>query len=90
MNRLLTLLSILALVGCSFTVREDRAVSTMTAQGWTQVEVERSHRISPHWMGGCGKDDDVAFDIVGLNPASQSSQATVCCGAWPKGCTIRH
>ncbi|OGL99406.1 hypothetical protein A2304_01265 [Candidatus Uhrbacteria bacterium RIFOXYB2_FULL_57_15] len=88
--RYLIILPLLLAVGCGFTVGSDRAVSTMEAEGWTNVTVTAEHRLSPRWMGGCSKEDDAAFEVAGKNPAGNEGTATVCCGAVLKGCTIRH
>ncbi|NQV90151.1 hypothetical protein HQ487_01960 [Candidatus Uhrbacteria bacterium] len=90
LSTLLLILSFISLAACGEMVSEDNATRTLTAEGWTEVTVTGKHGISPHYVGGCGEDDSVAFKASGLNPAGVQSTATVCCGLIVKSCTIRH
>lgn len=83
-------LSLFALAGCGYMVSDDEAIQAAHNAGLTDVTVLSSHKLSPHMMGGCGEDDSAAFKISATNPAGTKVNATVCCGAVLKGCTIRY
>ncbi len=84
----LFLVSLLFVPG--FYIWEENAVVALSKEGWSDVEVVSSHWLSPKIVGGCGNDDDTAFEVVGVNPAGKNSDATVCCSLLWKGCTVRH
>lgn len=71
---------------------EDYAALDEWRERWGVVYSEyitNRHEISPHMIGGCGDDDELASDVTAKNPAGRTVSFTVCCG-WPsKGCTIR-
>lgn len=75
--------------GCGVIVDESTGAAALNAEGWSEVNVTEKHFIVPLFYG-CDKNDSVAFEARGLNPAGRPSSAVVCCGAFFKGCTIRH
>lgn len=77
------------LVGCGEMEENSRAVATMEAAGYSHVAVTGKHGMAASW-NGCSESDAVAFDVTATNPAGRRVTATVCCGLWGKGCTIRH
>lgn len=77
-------------VGCGELVGNERAVETLKAEGYSDIHINAQHGISPHLVGGCGADDDVAFDATAKNPKGMTTDITVCCGVVIKGCTLRH
>ncbi len=56
--------------------------------GWTNVNVTDSS----YWLDFTCGDHQKAYEIKGINPSGQESEATVCCGhsTFMKGCTIRY
>lgn len=56
--------------------------------GWRSCVV-RSHPVVLVNLRGCGKDDGHAYRVEGTNIGGRPASATVCCGTWLKGCTIR-
>lgn len=87
MNRTIFLFTAaLAISGC---VEPSRAVSAMESAGYTNITVTDRHDFAPEFAG-CSESDGVAFDVTATNPAGKRTTATVCCGYWLKGCTIRH
>ncbi len=91
MRKAVLIAALILFPGCwGACVSSGRAEHALHAEGWTDVTVGAGHWISPHIIEGCSTSDDVAFSCSGLNPAGHPSSATVCCGFWFKGCTIRH
>jgi len=88
---LLVFLSLLALLisGCGFLVSEDGAKEAAEKQGYTEVQITASHRISPHMIGGCSREDDAAFKATAVNPAGKRVGIIICGSALFKGWTIR-
>jgi len=86
---LLALLVLVGLGGCGYLVDEDTAIQAAVSSGLREVQVLDKHRLAPAWYG-CGSDDHAAFEIRGTNAQGKRVNATVCCGALLKGCTIRY
>lgn len=74
--------------GCGEFVEPSNAIRSAESAGWSEVRVTEQHGMAPVFYG-CGKDDSVAFGIVGKNPAGKRANATVCCGLIFKSCTVR-
>ncbi len=87
---LLVVWCILGLPGAGEFVSADRAQETLKAEGARDAHITAKHSISPHWVGGCGGDDAVAFTADVLNVTGERVTIRVCCGLWRKGCTIRY
>ena len=82
--RLCTLVSTLALGGCS---DENDALSALHSAGWSNAQVTDTSYLNLT----CGRGE-MAYQISGKNPAGKKASATVCCGYTTalKGCTIRY
>lgn len=78
----------IAMIGCGEFVDPSHAVKAAEGIGFTEVKVVGQHGMAPTFYG-CGKDDSVAFEIVGKNPTGKRTEATVCCGLFFKSCTVR-
>jgi hypothetical protein len=89
MKTLIRILPLLVLTGCGYLVDDEDVCRSTTTQGYSECRITGRHEISPHMLGGCGDDDELAADVAAKNPAGRTVSFTVCCG-WPsKGCTIR-
>lgn len=89
MQRIFLVGMCVAIVGCGELVDKSSAVQAAENAGWSEVKVIEQHGIAPTFYG-CSKDDSVAFEIRGKNPAGKSADATVCCGLVFKSCTVRY
>ena len=72
--------------GCGALVPASDAVNAMEALGFENVKVDGPKFILTAFRG-CGRDKAL-FTTVGTKNGKKVS-ATVCCGAFFKGCTVR-
>ena len=79
MKRLLSITTVLLLVGCT---NPESATSTLKANGFTNIN------ITGYNFTGCGKDDFYHTGFVAKTPIGVSASGTVCAGVF-KGNTIR-
>jgi len=86
---LLTIPFLVSLTACGAAVNQDHAIDAMKTAGWSEVTVTGKNIVAPDLMG-CSEDDAVVFYTKGKNPAGQTAEAKVCCGAVFKSCTIRY
>jgi hypothetical protein len=78
-------------IGCSgVLVGEEKAIEAMEGVGLSNVQIKNKHIVFVGYHG-CGDSDDVAFEAVGNKGSTGGGEvmATVCCGAFFKGCTVR-
>lgn len=60
-----------------------------SVSGWQSCEVSAHHIAFVSMRDGCGHNDGQAFRISGKNAGGSPASATVCCGTFWKGCTLR-
>ncbi len=73
----------LGIAGCS---SEQSAVSAAREAGWSEIRVVDKSPINFRCDAG-----EMAYRIIGRNPAGRNAEATVCCGYTKlKGCTMRY
>ena len=86
MKRLIILLMLLA--GCGAFVEDGLAIKAVRDFGFSDVRIEERHIFFVEWRG-CGRGDDAAFKVSGVNPKGIRVHMLVCVG-WPfKGATVR-
>lgn len=73
---------------CGAFVDESVAVRAMETQGYSNVKITGKHIWFTSWQG-CGKEDDVKFDVVATNPIGKRVELFVCAGWLFKGATVR-
>ncbi len=57
--------------------------------GYTDAHVITRHNVFPQ-DHGCAASDDLAFDVKAKDSSGKDVALTVCCGAWYKGCAVKH
>jgi len=78
---------VLFILGCGNLVSDQRTISAVEKQGYTNVQIVKKHAIFPEYCG-CGQGDDAAYDMIATNALGKSVDLIVCAGI-TKGVTVR-
>jgi len=71
-----------------FFVEDNDALRTASSNGLIEARVTERHNFFAG-SRGCTRGDAVAFTVTGLDARGETTEMTVCCGTWFKGCTVR-
>lgn len=92
MNYIKTLILILFsifTISCGAMVDEQKAITALENNGFTDVEILESHWLAPQFFG-CSKEDNVAFSYRATNYKNKRVNVTVCSSFLFKDSTVRH
>lgn len=79
MNKVHSIACFLAVFLCScgeIVTDQSKAIHAAETMGWSDVKVNARRGVAPT-LYGCSKQDVVAYDIQGKNPAGKSSSAVM-------------
>jgi hypothetical protein len=75
------------IMGCGNLVSDQRVISAVEKQGYTNIQIVKKHILFPDYCG-CGEGDDAAYDMIATNALGKSVDLIACAGI-TKGVTVR-